>query len=72
MLVTGVSAGSGAAVAGIRPGDLIGGVDGRLVGVLTDIASILKGHAAGDSVKVAIGRNGQTSTFTVVLSARAA
>lgn len=71
MLVTGVSAGSGAAVAGIQPGDLISGVDGKPVGVPTDIASILKGHAAGDSVKVAIDRNGQASTVTVVLGARA-
>jgi serine protease Do len=72
VVVSGVSAGSGAEKAGIGVGDVVTAVDGKPVAIPTDLGSILKSHAPGDSVQVSILQANKAATVTVILGARGA
>jgi S1-C subfamily serine protease len=78
-LVFEVTPGSGAAHAGIRPtrrnaagrivlGDLIVAVDGEQVRTGDDLTSLLSDHAVGDTVTVAVQRDGKLEELPVVLT----
>jgi S1-C subfamily serine protease len=84
-LVQTVSAGSPAAKAGIKGGDIsaqIGGdtialggdiivkVDGRTVGSADELSSIIGHHKAGDQVKIELMRDGKPKTVNVTLAKR--
>jgi membrane protease YdiL (CAAX protease family) len=61
---------SGAAKAGLRPGDVITSFDGRPVTSVSDLRSGLQGKDVGDRVRIGILRNSQALTVDVVLGRR--
>jgi S1-C subfamily serine protease len=66
ILVTKVYAGSGAAKAGLRGGDVIVSVDGTPTPTLDALAQVLASHKPGETVKIAIsGRRKATLTVTL-------
>jgi S1-C subfamily serine protease len=66
MLVTKVYAGSGAAKAGLRTGDVIVKVDGKPTPTLDELAQVLAKHKPGDRVQVTLsGRRKATLTVTL-------
>ena len=66
ILVTKVYAGSGAAKAGLKAGDVIVAVDGTLTPTLDALAQVLASHKPGETVKVTIsGRRKTTLTVTL-------
>jgi S1-C subfamily serine protease len=66
ILVTKVYAGSGAAKAGLRVGDVIVSVNGTLTPTLDTLAQVLAKHKPGDRVKVKVsGRRNATLTITL-------
>ena len=68
VLVSGVQAGSGAATAGIRSGDVITAIGGTAVTGQEDLqAALLTTYKSGDTVNVQIIRNGATQTVSVTL-----
>ena len=62
-----VSAGSGAADAGIRAGDVILAADGQAVSVTSDLLTARRGHIIGDTVTLTILRDGQQFDVEVTL-----
>ena len=62
-----VSEGGAAEKAGIKQGDTIVSVDGKLVETTKDVSDIRDQHKAGDTIKVVVNRDGQTLSFDVVL-----
>ena len=62
--------GSPAADAGLEPGDVITGVDGRDVRDPDDVADAIKGLEPGDEVQVEAESSGVTRSFDVELEAR--
>ncbi len=62
-----VSEGGAAEKAGIRQGDTIVSVDGKLVETTKDVSDIRDQHKAGDTIKIVVNRDGQTLSFDVVL-----
>jgi len=69
-VVVDVSAGSPADTAGLQQGDLITKVDGTSVSSSDQLVTAIRGHKAGDRVKLTIERGGATSTVSVTLGAR--
>jgi putative serine protease PepD len=68
VLVRDVQAGSAAARAGIRVGDLITAVDGRPTPDLNSLSEILAGHQPGDNVRLDVRHeDGTTQSFTLTL-----
>ena len=65
--VTEVTADSGAASAGINPGDILLQFDDQQVTSTDDLKSLLFTHNAGDTVAVVIYRSGQQYTLQIVL-----
>ena len=65
--VVNVTAGGGAAKAGIQAGDVILSVDGQQTDSVTALQSVIAAHKPGDQVKVRLSRNGSQSTVTVTL-----
>ena len=63
-----VQPGSGADVAGVRAGDLITGVEGVSTRNIQELRDRLSSFAAGDSVRVAIARDGHSEELRVRLS----
>ncbi|OAA82983.1 S1C family serine protease [Clostridium ljungdahlii] len=59
---------SGAAVAGIKPTDIIMQVDGKKVRDASDIEEIIESHKVGEKVEAQIWRDGKTIKVEVVLS----
>ena len=62
-----VSAGSGAADAGIRAGDVILAADGQAVSVTSDLLTARRSHIIGDTVTLTILRDGQQFDVEVTL-----
>jgi S1-C subfamily serine protease len=69
-LVQTTIAGSAAAKAGIRPGDIIQKVDGIALNNGQTLAGVLQVHEVGDHVKMTILRGGSSQDFDVTLAAR--
>lgn len=68
--LSGVKAGSPAAAAGIRGGDVIVGWNGRPILNMQDYAQALKSQRPGDRVELAILRDGTTITLAATLGER--
>jgi S1-C subfamily serine protease len=67
-LVVTVRAGGAAVKAGIGAGDAIVKINGAQISNVSDLATILAGHQAGDKVTVAVtGTDGNTRQTTVTL-----
>lgn len=54
--------------AGLKPGDVVVGVNGDLVEDPTDLVVTVRSYAPGDVVRVSVDRDGQEKTFEVTLS----
>lgn len=67
-LVIDVVSGSSAANAGIRPGDVIVGLGGRKVASVEDLIAALGARKPGQTVQVAIVRDGKRRTLQVTLA----
>ena len=65
-----IVAGSPAARAGLREGDIITAVDGVKLGVGNSLRSALMKHKPGDTVRLDVLRDGQTLTIEVTLGTR--
>jgi putative serine protease PepD len=48
--------------AGLRPGDIITGFDGKPVASPTDLLAMIRSHAPGDKVKITYRRGGGAET----------
>lgn len=62
-----VTAGSGAAKAGLKAGDIIVKCDGKVVTSIDDINTAKKSHSVGETMKMQAVRDGQNLSFDVVL-----
>ena len=73
VLVRAVTAGSGAAAAGLRettqqgrrivPGDIIQEIDGKAVGTSNELLARLSSYKGGDTVSLTVWRDGKTVTI---------
>jgi putative serine protease PepD len=68
--VGGVSSGSGAAAAGVKPGDTVVAVDGTTVASAEKLRAIIAGHKPGDKVTLTVKRNGSTQDLTATLGSK--
>jgi S1-C subfamily serine protease len=68
--ITGVTRGSAADAAGLRPGDVITAIDGHTVTSPADVASVMKAHKPGDSIDITVDRNGNPVNVTARLGSR--
>ncbi len=68
-LVAAVSPDSPAAKAGVQPGDVLTGVDGRQVTNPRELAQIVADHKPGQSASLAVLRDGTARTVDVTLTA---
>jgi putative serine protease PepD len=66
-LVGSVDAGSPAARAGLRPGDVITGVDGQPVHSADDVVAVVQGDRVGQQITLTYTRQGDEHTATVTL-----
>lgn len=66
----GVAAGSPAALAGLREGDVIVRFAGDKVQDLEDLAALLRGKKPGDEVEIVVVRSGNPVTVKAILRAR--
>jgi serine protease Do len=57
-----------AAVAGIKEGDVITGIDGKSVKRTSDVLEQIGRHRPGDQIRVAVDRKGKELTFDIVLA----
>ena len=62
-----LTSGGPAEEAGIRVGDVITELNGRLVADSTELVVAIRSYAPGESVELAITRNGQSENLTLVL-----
>ena len=60
----------GPAEGALRPGDLVTAVDGTAVATAEEIAPLVQAHAPGDTVRVAVERDGEALDVPVRLGAR--
>ena len=65
--VADVTAGQGAARAGIRVGDVIVGVDGKAMASNDDVLRVVREHVPGDKLSVTIVRGSQSKTLEITL-----
>lgn len=68
-LVTSVTPGSGAEIAGIESGDMIVAIDGRPVAGRVEVVAEVQLRGPDTSVELDIDRSGETLTITAVLTA---
>ena len=71
-VVTEVGAGSPALLAGLHPGDIIVGLDGRAVASMANLIMALHARPPGTQVELAVRRDGQDRVFTARLAPRPA
>lgn len=62
-----VQSNTGAAEAGLEPGDVIVAIDGRRVRSATDVGTAVRAKSAGDTVQLTIERKGQEQTVSATL-----
>ncbi len=62
-----VAAGSGAANAGLEPGDRIISIDGAEIASRDDVTSIVAQHTAGGTISITVARDGQMLTVSATL-----
>ena len=62
-----VNVGSGAAQAGLEPGDRIVSIDGAEVAARDDVSAIVDQHAPGDTISITVARDGQMLTVSATL-----
>lgn len=65
MLVGEIMAGSAAATAGLRRGDLIVSVDGQTVATVDELDRLIAGYSVGDSVDIIVLRDGENFPLAV-------
>jgi membrane-associated protease RseP (regulator of RpoE activity) len=65
-----VSAGSGAAAAGLRGDDVFVSIDGQSVAGSDDVAAIVQSHHVGDRIPIVVDRDGEQIAVTATLQAR--
>ena len=70
--MTPVVAGGPAAKGGLQAGDIITAVDGTTLDATHPLDIVTSQHAPGDSIKLDVLRDGQTTQLTVVLGTRPA
>ena len=68
--VTGVQHGSGAAAAGIRNGDIIRAIEDREISGIYELRNALNGIGPGDTIRIALERNGKPLTLEVLVGSR--
>jgi len=68
--VTEVVPGSAADDGGLRPGDVIIGIDGTDVSTSADVRSVVIDHEPGDEVEITFEREGEEQQVTVTLGQR--
>jgi putative serine protease PepD len=66
-LIKSVTAGSGAANAGLKAGDLVTELDGQRIDDATALVAAVRSHAPGQQVKVTYARGGSSHTTTLTL-----
>jgi S1-C subfamily serine protease len=71
-LIEQVTSGTGAAEAGLQPGDLVISIEGTPVQSGGDLAAQIQTHQPGDSVDLVLIRDGEQITVTVTLGERPA
>lgn len=67
-----VRAGSPAAQAGLKSGDVVTAIDGTTIIGSSDLTSAIATHKPGDTVNLTVQRNGSTTTIKVTLGTRPA
>ena len=70
VVVQSVTAGSGAATAGLQQGDIITAVDGQPVEQTADLVGALRSKAPGDTIVITVDRGGQQVELTATLGER--
>lgn len=70
LVVRRVAAGSGAAAAGMRPGDVILGIDRNILRSTTHAAELLSRHSRSDTIPYLVRRDGQLLELAVTLGQR--
>jgi len=65
--VQGVTAGSAAAKAGVKVGDVITTIEGESITEKSSLAKIILKYEVGDKVVLAVVRNGRTITLSATL-----
>ncbi len=64
-----VTSGSGAEAAGLQKGDVITEIDGKTMTTIDAVLNYIRSKNVGDTVQVAINRNGTSKTVAVTLKA---
>ncbi len=67
LYVAEVAVGGAAEKAGIKAGDIITAVDGKIIETAKQVNEIRDTHKAGDTIKITVNRDGETKTFDVIL-----
>jgi putative serine protease PepD len=68
--VSDVVPGSGAAEAGLQPGDVITAIDGEPVTSSTDVGAIIRNREAGEMITIEVERQGESRSIAATLKAR--
>jgi putative serine protease PepD len=71
-LVQEVAPGSPAEKAGLRPGDLVVGIDGQSVADYGELGARIRAHTPGDKITLKVIRGGNETTITATLTQRPA
>lgn len=67
LYVADVAVGGAAEKAGIKKGDIITAVDGKIVETAKQVNEIRDTHKAGDTIQIEVNRDGEKQSFSVVL-----